>query len=85
MLKAVNTRRVTNLRHYNDQNPNVNPARTRATAPQMVREAPYFGVVRTVIIRPTVTKEVNVSGREVNGVPMPVVQKVRSKGGAIYE
>lgn len=82
MKKGDSTRRVEDLRHYNDQNPNVNPGRTRSRAPQMVREGEYTGQLRTILIAAPRAKVAEVSGREINGAPLPIKQAV---GGRRYE
>ena len=77
MQKSVSTRRVENMRHYNDQNPNINPARARARAPQMVREQEYTGQLRTIIVSAPAAKPASGAvGRKFAGLPVPVRQAV---------
>lgn len=64
------------MRHYNDQNPNINPARTRARAPQMVREPQFSGQLRTILVSAPASKTASKVGRKAAGLPVPVRQAV---------
>lgn len=79
MLKGSSTRRVTDMRHYNDQNPNLNPATARGRVPQLVRGDGYHGEVRTIIISAAKMRPAQAAGRTINGVQVPARQAVGVK------
>lgn len=79
MKRIDTTRRVEDMRHYNDQNPNVNPGRTRSRAPRMVRQEPYSGQVRTIMVAAPEQRTADRSGRQINGAPLPIAQRQGAK------
>ena len=78
MLHFSNTRRVTNLRHFNDQNPLAADMYLLAQIARPVRSLPEHGQVRSIIARAPqmrVAQQANV----INGAPTP------SRGSKRYE
>ena len=78
MKQFSSTRRVTNLRHHNDQNPLAADYYLLATIPRPVRSLAETEPVRSIIVRAPklyAAQQANV----LNGAPTP------SRGGKLYE